>query len=1038
LQNILFNHRQTANAMAKETTILKAPTLRRDEDYAFLRSEGLRYIEELGSNLWTDYNEHDPGITILEALCFAITELGFRAGLPMKDLLTEEDGKIDSSQVLFTPRQILTQAPLTIDDYRKLLIDINGIHNAWFLTDDFYSVKNIIIPAGETPIFADCKQDALSYQSTPHPVYLSGLYKVMIDLDDDLLAGDLNNGELQVLSPAISGFNAGMLSFTVILPALNDSDINNDLLKANKDSLTGVSPVVDADGKNWKLSTGFSFSIDGDITAHTTMLEAHVSVDLKPANKNISLADMQSFFATDFTKQVIDLYIYKIQTAKKVVQSAVKKLAENRNLCEDFVSVDIIRDEEIAVCCDIDVAPDADMEEVQARVFYVIEEYLNPSLSFYLLQELVNKGYTTDEIFEGPVLEHGFIDTQELKKTQLRETIYASDIISLVMDIKGVLAVRSFRMTKYDKDGKPVAAQTGKAWCMPVSPWHKPILSETKSKILFYKNQFPYLSGLAEVRDTLRWLHAVNARNKLTGHADDLTLPSGKYVKLEEYTSIDYLFPQTYCIGAAGLRADATEERKAQAKQMKAYLLFYDQLLADFFSQLKNSRQLFSTNNSIQTYYGQYVNDIKDVEAIYKTDVGGNSLLKALLNNHDSTAVTANEWQQLYETDKTFIDRRNRFLDHLMSRFGESFNDYVLLMYSLDYELQTETKIDPAHMISNKIEFLKAYPEVSYERAKAFNYYPQQEAPSPANFVVDATALWDTGNLSGLEQKAGRLAGIENIYRRFLYCFSLADIIPTTDSPAKYLFVFKDEDDNTITSINFYAKESDAVDAVATFLPYAKSAANYFIEVSGTGHRLVIKDKDGSDLAASNEVSSDVRAMEVQHKFITGFNKECDAEGLHLIEHILLRPRNNLFVVAPVCLDADCDFCGEQDPYSFRISVVLPYWPDHFQNLAFRNYFENMIRREAPAHTIVKVCWLSNTAIRDFEVIYKSWLSALANYAEDKATIDMLRLINDSLINILFHLHSEYPVATLHDCDESKDANPVMLGRTILGSFKKE
>jgi hypothetical protein len=30
------------------------------------------------------------------------------------------------------------------------------------------------------------------------------------------------------------------------------------------------------------------------------------------------------------------------------------------------------------------------------------------------------------------------------------------------------------------------------------------------------------------------------------------------------------------------------------------------------------------------------------------------------------------------ETGDMFLDRRNRFLDHLLARFAESFNDYAL------------------------------------------------------------------------------------------------------------------------------------------------------------------------------------------------------------------------------------------------------------------------------------------------------------------------------------------------------------------------
>jgi hypothetical protein len=37
-------------------------------DYGLLRREGLRHLERLGSSIWTDFNSHDPGVTMLEVL----------------------------------------------------------------------------------------------------------------------------------------------------------------------------------------------------------------------------------------------------------------------------------------------------------------------------------------------------------------------------------------------------------------------------------------------------------------------------------------------------------------------------------------------------------------------------------------------------------------------------------------------------------------------------------------------------------------------------------------------------------------------------------------------------------------------------------------------------------------------------------------------------------------------------------------------------------------------------------------------------------
>ena len=63
-------------------------------DYAFLREDFIREIERLTGDAWTDFNAHDPGITILEQLCYALTDLGYRAGFSVPDLLAEGGGDV--------------------------------------------------------------------------------------------------------------------------------------------------------------------------------------------------------------------------------------------------------------------------------------------------------------------------------------------------------------------------------------------------------------------------------------------------------------------------------------------------------------------------------------------------------------------------------------------------------------------------------------------------------------------------------------------------------------------------------------------------------------------------------------------------------------------------------------------------------------------------------------------------------------------------------------------------------------------------------
>src|SRR5215813_2667193 len=98
-------------------------------NYYDLRKEGIALLQQLGGIEWTDYNIHDPGVTILEHLCFALTELGYK---------TNEDGvawanKNNSDSTFFPPANILSTHPATITDFRKLVLDEfrDKIDNVW-------------------------------------------------------------------------------------------------------------------------------------------------------------------------------------------------------------------------------------------------------------------------------------------------------------------------------------------------------------------------------------------------------------------------------------------------------------------------------------------------------------------------------------------------------------------------------------------------------------------------------------------------------------------------------------------------------------------------------------------------------------------------------------------------------------------------------------------------------------------------------------------------------------------------------------------
>lgn len=147
--------------MSNANVIIDTP-LPEAQDFKFLRKEGLAYIQEYSGNEWTNLNPSDPGVTILDQLCFALTELGYCNDFPVSDILTRPDGDLNIRDQFYLPENILTTSPVTADDYRKYIID--GIS----------AVKNVVI-------FPE-RNSAGSF---------TGLYTVYLLIDTSVDSGDI-------------------------------------------------------------------------------------------------------------------------------------------------------------------------------------------------------------------------------------------------------------------------------------------------------------------------------------------------------------------------------------------------------------------------------------------------------------------------------------------------------------------------------------------------------------------------------------------------------------------------------------------------------------------------------------------------------------------------------------------------------------------------------------------------------------------------------------------------------------------------------
>jgi len=891
-----------------------------DLDFYFLREKGIQYIEELGGALWTDLNSHDPGVTILEMLCYAITDLGNRIELPLENLLSSENSDENIGHQFYRAEEVFPNKPVTELDYRKLLIDVKGVRNCWLRKYN----KTVYVNSKDDQLSYDSEAFAHLDPSFQKEFQIKGLYAVLVEFDE---------------------------------------------------------------------------------------------------------------FHQEWTES-------EIEDEKQFIKSKIKKrFHQHRNLCEDLVDISSIDTQAISVCADIEVEKDADEEEVHANVLFEIEKYFSPKVNFYSLQEMLNKEYTPDQIFEGPLLNNGFIDTNELIDADLRKEVRLSDLMKLIMKIKGVKLIRDISIGHCDSK-----KELENSWVICIEDNKKPILCH-KSTFSYHKGVLPLNINQTAVDDFLEELKREEREARALARLNKaLKVPQGIYSSTNSYDTLMNDFPDAYGIGQAGLSAQVTKKRKVQAKQLKSYLLFFDKVLASYFQHLDKVKDLLSINGKeTKTFFSQALTGIKGFED--------------LVNGYPSTNEEITDL--VFEQFDNSVERRNLILDHLLARFAESFGDYAFLMNMLYKEKETADEIT----LNSKSEFLKDYVAISSERGCAFNYYKQP-----------VENLWNTNNISGFQKRVSRLLGVKDYSRRHLtesfvrmneigideYSWDILD-----DEGAVLLSSTKNFNSISKASHDLYdvvllitqTKKYDVEERFENGIHTKKPLLN--VEPFEAGSKFALKIVNASDekiyegdgLAKQENTYDDEETLKTKIFDLIDFIKyNFTEEGMFLVEHILLRPdvTNNVTTVdsfLPICTD-DCGdgSCG-MDPYSYRVSIVLPGYTYRFSNPDFRNYMENIIREELPAHIVPRICWVGNRRgqVPDADNDLWNFENAYKDYLEAKTMLEQEQPItgnneHKTLMTAMNQLNTIYPEGRLLDCADESDEleGRVILGQTNLGTLKIE
>ncbi len=588
-----------------------------------------------------------------------------------------------------------------------------------------------------------------------------------------------------------------------------------------------------------------------------------------------------------------------------IIDKVTKLLNGERNLCEVFREVRILQPREVRVNAKVQINGKAIAEQVLATVYNAIEAHLSGQVSFYTLPELLAKAVPLNEIISGPRLQNGFLLEEDMKPRQRQVSI--STINKIIMGVKGVENVKNLSISE---EGSSKGNDL-----LVLDEWEYPLLTTSymdakdSFSIQLFKDNYEYPIDRQHVDNSLRELRAVSHRNyTLVERSDEfLHVKNGEYQELDAYSSIQNDFPAIYMINKQGLPASAPAFRKAQANQMKGYLLFFEQILANYFAQLQSTGAFFSIdidNQPAKTYYSQPLYNVPGVDKVFK-DFEQKTILQEnryQLEERWKSFVKAddNAYQKFLDTalegDNEYLARKNRVFDHLLARFGEKIDDYSISSYKMYYGDVHDNQL--VQTIKLKAEFLRNYPEISYYRACAAN--------------IEAT-FGDDDSISGLERRIAMLLGFKPTRRKLavLPGSNKVKLKEAKEKPANAqdrtlnwgddkleLLLTDDLDklviDKTASPTGAFVFKGPKDQVVAETLYHGIDIKNYKIgplKVNDSNkHAIVFKAPEAEKWQLISLHDSSKEAIAALDKLIAFLVKQSvESEGCYLVEHTLLQ-----------------------------------------------------------------------------------------------------------------------------------------------------
>jgi len=681
----------------------------------------------------------------------------------------------------------------------------------------------------------------------------------------------------------------------------------------------------------------------------------------------------------------------------------------HRDLCEDVQEITILTPVLVEVGAVVTVTGNQTANIIMANIFFNIGLLLAPELQKKSLQEKLATGESTDSIFEGPLLLTGLIDDDQMQPKA--QCISVNDIVRSVLQVDNVVNASNVevflinnkqRFTRDDEIPISIDEILKLDTNLKQGQWEFPV-------ILIRNGIKLSVNGEIVKRELNKiWQQYRTSYNLEIQYEKYFNLPKGKFRDLKQYYSFQNQYPDVYGINEYGVSGNETTERFAQAKQLKGYLLVFDQILSNFFSQLEHVKDLYSIDKGIQqSYFYQYLNNsVPGIEPLLRKE----ECVPGSEGYHRGLPL-------IIKSQDPYIERRNRFLSVLLAIYGQSLETiYVPPQFENEYD---------SRLLNAKLLWLHYLISGTCNRGRAMDYL----APN----VKD--------NIAGMQLKIRIQLGMGVLEHRSLnqVCSELGVEIVDANEKASFGKIIETYSDEIEEDFGQLSRVSTSIDYPVTDLSYdendttqsllhGQKLTNEFISIAASieNYRLgkFHKQNNVSVLCKSSLINSKwffvskYPNQEMAQKSINVLANQahelnCFCDQLYLVEHTLLRHAlyqindddyndfNSELISHYNKLDDAIERVTYQEPiesdefiFSFTMTAVVSANPSQLKDSAFRMSVHEAVQQNSPANLLLRYCFISARNMYFFEILYWDWRRALKKKEKKKLIHSSIQLIH--------------------------------------------